>query len=90
MSDTATSTHPNAARRSGPRRLPIWAPPLLFVVAGLIGIVAALPTGSIGLPYLLAFAAAAIVGTMLVDPRGLVVTVAQQPLLFTVITPIVA
>ncbi|WP_146007537.1 DUF6542 domain-containing protein [Corynebacterium xerosis] len=90
MSDTATSTHPNAARRSGPRRLPMWAPPLLFVVAGLIGIVAALPTGSIGLPYLLAFAAAAIVGTMLVDPRGLVVTVTQQPLLFTVITPIVA
>ena len=42
----------------------MWAPPLLFVVAGLIGIVAALPTGSIGLPYLLAFAAAAIVGTL--------------------------
>ncbi|MFC3850016.1 DUF6542 domain-containing protein [Corynebacterium hansenii] len=90
MSDTATSAHPNAARRSGPRRLPIWAPPLLYVVAAIIGIVAALPTGNIGLPYLLAFAAAAVIGTMLVDPRGLVVTVAQQPLMFTIFTPIVA
>lgn len=90
MSDTSTPAHPNAARRSGPRRLPIWAPPLLFVLAGLIGIITALPTGNIGLPYLLSFAAAAIIGTMLVDPRGLVVTVAQQPLMFTIVTPVVA
>ena len=61
----------------------MWAPPLLFVLAAAVGTVAALPTGSIGLPYLIAFAAAAIVGTSLVDPRGLVVTVAQQPLMFT-------
>ena len=68
----------------------MWAPPLLFVLAAAVGTVAALPTGSIGLPYLIAFAAAAIVGTSLVDPRGLVVTVAQQPLMFTAFTPIVA
>ncbi|MDK8769025.1 hypothetical protein QP932_11060 [Corynebacterium freneyi] len=90
MSDTSTRANPNANRRSGPWRLPIWAPPLLILLAGLIGILGGLPTGNIGLPYLLAFAAAAIVGTALVDPRGLVVTVAQQPLLFTIVTPVVA
>lgn len=89
MSDTSTRANPNANRRSGPWRLPIWAPPLLILLAGLIGILGGLPTGNIGLPYLLAFAAAAIVGTALVDPRGLVVTVAQQPLLFTIVTPVV-
>ncbi|OFU53510.1 DUF6542 domain-containing protein, partial [Corynebacterium sp. HMSC11E11] len=89
MSDTSTRANPNATRRSGPWRLPIWAPPLLILLAGLIGILGGLPTGNIGLPYLLAFAAAAIVGTALVDPRGLVVTVAQQPLLFTIVTPVV-
>lgn len=90
MSDTATPAHPNAARRSGPRRLPIWAPPLLFIVAAIIGIFAALPVGNIGLPYLIAFSVAAVVATMFVDPRGLVITVAQQPLLFTLLTPITA
>lgn len=90
MSDTSTRANPNAHRRSGPWRLPIWAPPLLILLAGVIGILGGLPTGNIGLPYLLAFAAAAIIGTALVDPRGLVVTVAQQPLLFTIVTPVVA
>ncbi len=68
----------------------MWVPPLLFIPAAAIGILFAVGSGNIGLPYLLAFAAAAVIGTLLVVPRGLVVTVAQQPLLFTIVTPIAA
>ncbi|WP_367179080.1 DUF6542 domain-containing protein, partial [uncultured Corynebacterium sp.] len=90
MSSTAIMARPNALRRSGSWRLPVWGPPLLLLLAGVIGLLFAVPVGNIGLPYLIAFSAAAIAGIILVVPRGLFVTVAQLPLLFTILTPIVA
>lgn len=68
----------------------MWGPPLLLLLAGVVGLIFAIPGGNIGTPYLIAFAAAAFAGVALVDPRGLFITVAQLPLLFTIITPLVA
>lgn len=90
MSDRSASTRANTNRRSRSFRLPIWVPPLLLVISGIVGLLFAIPAGSIGLPYLIAFAVAAIGGTMVVVPRGLTITVAQQPVLFTIITPLVS
>ncbi len=68
----------------------MWAPPLLLIASGILGLLFSIPTGSVGTPYLIAFFTAAVVGTLFVVARGLTVTVAQIPLLFTIITPLVA
>lgn len=67
-------------------RVPMFVPPLLMLLAGVIGLLFSVPNGSIGKPYFIAFAVAAVAGTLLVVPRGLVVTVAQIPILFALVT----
>lgn len=62
------------------------APPLLMIAAGAVGFVLFISTGAVGTPYLVTFAVAAVAGTFLVAPHGLVVTVAQIPILYTFIT----
>ncbi len=64
----------------------MFVPPLLMFLAGVVSLLFSVPTGAIGKPYLIAFTVAAVAGTLLVVPRGLVVTVAQIPLLFAIVT----
>ena len=90
MSDKSQLVRSFAARRSRLPEIPLWATPLLLIAEGVLGLLISIPTGSVGMPYLIVFAIAAIVGTLLVVPQGLVVAVAQIPLLFTLITPTVA
>lgn len=71
-------------------RLPLWAPTLLLIAAGVLGLVLSLGSGNVGILYLLLFAAGAIIGTLFVKPQGLVVAVSQVPLMFAIVTPIIA
>ncbi|MEW4989505.1 DUF6542 domain-containing protein [Corynebacterium sp. 045007] len=64
----------------------MFVPPLLMLLAGVFGLLFSVPNGSLGKPYFIAFAVAAVAGTLLVVPRGLVVTVAQIPILFALVT----
>lgn len=64
----------------------MFVPPLLLLSAGVIGLVFAIPNGTLGLAYFIVFTLAAVAGTLLVVPRGLVITVAQIPILFAIIT----
>ena len=84
MAVSDTSPH-NASSR-----FPVWSPLLVMTAVLLTGLVigwgsTTLPTG-----YFVLFAAAMVVCTLFVEPRGLFLTVASFPLWFTVGTFIVA
>lgn len=57
-----------------------------MLLAGVIGLLFSVPSGAIGTPYFIAFTVAAVAGTLMVVPRGLVLTVAQIPVLFAIVT----
>ncbi len=65
-------------------------PPLLMILAGVLGVFFSVSKGTIGTAYLVTFAIAAIVSVLLVVPRGLVVTVAQIPIVYSVVTVLTA
>ncbi|MBV7295720.1 hypothetical protein KRX51_07310 [Corynebacterium sp. TAE3-ERU12] len=90
MPATPTTRAPRAGTSSGPWRLPVWGPLLLLVLASVLGLLASLPSGQVGWGYAALFFTAAIAGTALVDPRGLVLAVSEIPLVFTILTPITA
>lgn len=84
MAVSDTSPH-NASSR-----FPVWSPLLVMTAVLLTGLVigwgsTTLPTG-----YFVLFAAAMVVCTLFVEPRGLFLTVASFPLWFTVGTFIVS
>lgn len=71
-------------------RFPVWSPLLVMTAVLLTGLV--IGWGNTGLPtgYFVLFAAAMVVCTLFVEPRGLFLTVASFPLWFVVGTFIVA
>ncbi|WP_018023569.1 DUF6542 domain-containing protein [Corynebacterium ulceribovis] len=92
MSDLTaeTETRRASSRRHAapPRGLPLWASPLVVLGGALIGVLANISSGQLGMAYIVCFGIAAILATIIVEPRGLTVTVLQQPLLFYVVTPV--
>lgn len=82
---------PNSARRSASpgtpfRGLPLWSALTILVAALITGLLLSLATGGLGLAFLGCFAVAAIVVTLLVEPRGVFLTVACMPFFFGVAT----
>ncbi|WP_156324808.1 DUF6542 domain-containing protein [Corynebacterium lactis] len=71
-------------------RVSMLVPPLLMILAGVLGVIFSIPSGTIGTAYLVTFVIAAVVSVVLVVPRGLVVTVAQIPILYSIITVLTA
>ena len=59
----------------------------MILGGALVGVVADISSGQLGMAYIICFGIAAIIATTIVEPRGLSVTVLQQPLLFYVVTP---
>lgn len=86
MSNRSAITRKGSGNKPLLPRVPMFVPPLLMLLAGVIGLLFSVPNGSLGKPYFIAFAVAAVAGTLLVVPRGLVVTVAQIPILFALVT----
>lgn len=86
MSNRSAVTRTSGGSKPLLPRVPMWVPPLLMLLAGIIGLIFSVPNGAIGKPYFIAFTIAALAGTLLVVPRGLVVTVAQIPILFAIVT----
>ncbi|MDO5731436.1 DUF6542 domain-containing protein, partial [Corynebacterium sphenisci] len=90
MSATNAAPAPPPPAQAGPRRLPLWAPAALLLLAAAAGVAVSTPSGSLGWPYLVLFLLAALAGVGWVDPRGLVVAVSQIPVLFSLLTPVTA
>lgn len=86
MSNRSAITRKGSGNKPLLPRVPMFVPPLLMLLAGVFGLLFSVPNGSLGKPYFIAFAVAAVAGTLLVVPRGLVVTVAQIPILFALVT----
>lgn len=86
MSNRSAITRKGSGNQPLLPRVPMFVPPLLMLLAGVFGLLFSVPNGSLGKPYFIAFAVAAVAGTLLVVPRGLVVTVAQIPILFALVT----
>lgn len=87
MSFANSSTH-NSSRRSvhAPAGISLWSG-IAIVVAGLLtGAIISLVIADLGWPFLLCFALSALVATVLVEIRGLFLTVACQPLGFGIVT----
>ena len=55
-----------------------------------VGLLISVRQQTIGLPFLIAFAAGSVVVTILVEARGLMLTVGQLPLLFGISLPLTA
>lgn len=90
MPNSSTSPRQKVASKLKLLRLPLWAPTLLLVAAGVLGFIFSLGSGSVGIFYLIFFAVGAVIGTLFVKPQGLMLAVSQIPLLFAVITPVVS
>ncbi|APT84456.1 hypothetical protein CAQU_04550 [Corynebacterium aquilae DSM 44791] len=68
--------------------LPTWSVTSIQAAALMTGLVFSVVTKELSVGYLVAFALGALATTLLVEARGLFVTVAQIPLLFAVFTPV--
>lgn len=81
-------SHVNPARRRSAARteLPTWSGAAIIAAALLTGILLSLNGGQIGHTYLIIFAVASVIATILVRVSGLYLTVASIPLLFGVET----
>ena len=62
--------------------LPVWSALAIFGAALITGLLISLNGQAIGLPFLLSFAIAAVAVTLLVEARGLFLTIASGPILF--------
>lgn len=80
------STPPSIHRRPAPdphfSGLPLWSAFAILIAALVTGLLVSLATGGLGLTFLVCFAVASLLMTLLVDPRGIFLTVASLPLLF--------
>lgn len=68
----------------------MWAGPAIIAAALLTGLLISLGMHAFGWPYLLCFIISAVLTTLLVQARGLFITVTSVPILFGIITPITA
>ena len=74
----------HAAVTSDRPLFPVWAPPLVMIAVTITGLVLAAETGTAPMAYFVLFAVACVVCTVLVESRGLFLTVAAQPLYFLI------
>ncbi|MGD7001752.1 DUF6542 domain-containing protein [Corynebacterium halotolerans] len=87
---TRTSRPGTTAARSssgGFQGIPTWSGPAIVFAALVTGCLLSLGAGSLGPAYLTCFAVAGVLVALIVEGRGLFLTVASLPLLFGVITP---
>ena len=77
---TSDSLSESTAKRLS--RFPVWAPLLVMIAVLLTGLVLAWGSGDLPDGYYILFAVSIVVCTLLVDPRGLFLTVASFPLWF--------
>ncbi|MCF4006858.1 hypothetical protein L1O03_06650 [Corynebacterium uropygiale] len=68
--------------------LPLWAGPVIIAAALVTGILLSLVTGTMGAAYLWCFGLGVLAVTLLINPRGLYITVASIPILFAILTPL--
>ncbi|MDO5512927.1 DUF6542 domain-containing protein [Corynebacterium sp.] len=86
MSTTSHRSRSRSSARSG--GLPTWSGIAIVIAALITGLLLSINTQSVGVPYLLCFALAAVVVASLTEVRGLFLTVASIPLIFGVLTVI--
>lgn len=79
-----------AVPNQGFQGLAVWAGPAIIAAALLTGMLISLGMHSFGKPYLACFILGAVITTLLVQARGLFITVSSIPILFGIITPITA
>ncbi|BAU95404.1 hypothetical protein N24_1142 [Corynebacterium suranareeae] len=68
--------------------LPTWSGPSVVLASLITGLLVSLLLGVVGLPYQLIFIIATLGVTLLVEARGLFLTVASIPILFGIFTPL--
>ncbi|AST20317.1 amino acid permease [Corynebacterium glutamicum ATCC 14067] len=68
--------------------MPTWSGPSVVLASLITGMLVSLMLGVIGLPYQLIFIIATLGVTLLVEARGLFLTVASIPILFGIFTPL--
>lgn len=68
--------------------LPTWSGPAVVLASLVTGLLVSLLFGTIGLPYQLLFIICSLAITLLIEARGLFLTVASMPLLFGIMTPL--
>ena len=68
--------------------LPTWSGPAVVLASLVSGLLVSLLFGTIGLPYQLFFIICSLAITLLIEARGLFITVASMPLLFGIMTPL--
>ena len=64
MSNRSAITRKGSGNKPLLPRVPMFVPPLLMLLAGVIGLLFSVPNGSLGKPYFIAFAVAAVAGTL--------------------------
>ncbi|AIT60668.1 DUF6542 domain-containing protein [Corynebacterium doosanense] len=67
--------------------LPTWSAIAVVAAALITGLLLSLALQGVGLPFLWCFVVASVIVTLLVNPRGLFLTVASLPLLFGLALP---
>ncbi len=70
--------------------LPTWSGPAVVFASLITGLLLSLLLGDIGLPYQLLFIIGSLGVALLVEARGLFLTVASMPILFGIFTPLTA
>lgn len=84
----ARRTQPRPAQQSGFSGLPTWSGSAIVLACLITGLLISIYLGKLGLTYQLIFIVGALTVTLLVEARGLFLTVASIPLLFGIATPL--
>ncbi|MDN6137296.1 DUF6542 domain-containing protein [Corynebacterium sp.] len=85
MSHANTQSHPVSSRaEKGFGALPVWTSIAVIMAALVTGLLISSITASVGWPFLICFILGAIAASLIVHVRGLFLTVASIPLLFSI------
>lgn len=85
MSHVNTQSHPVSSRaEKGFGALPVWTSIAVIMAALVTGLLISSITASVGWPFLICFILGAIAASLIVHVRGLFLTVASIPLLFSI------
>ena len=85
MSHVNTQSHPVSSRaEKGFGALPVWTSIAVIVAALATGLIISTITASVGWPFLICFILGAVAASAMVHVRGLFLTVASIPLLFSI------
>ena len=85
MSHVNTQSHPVSSRaEKGFGALPVWTSIAVIVASLVTGLLISSITASVGWPFLICFILGAIAASLMVHVRGLFLTVASIPLLFSI------